>query len=114
MAWNAGASAFPYARAATAKVKRFDRDLILESLVPVVEGRLPIIVHANQARDIRAAPEEARALEGIGNSHLREGNPAQADAYLRQALTISRRIGAPGAQRIEETLRDPEWPEGTE
>jgi tetratricopeptide (TPR) repeat protein len=66
------------------------------------------------ARDIRAVPEEARALEGIGNSHLREGNPAQADAYLRQALTISQRIGAPGAQRIEETLRDPEWPEGTE
>jgi hypothetical protein len=27
------------------------------------------------ARDISAAPEEARALEGIGNSHLREGNP---------------------------------------
>jgi tetratricopeptide (TPR) repeat protein/transcriptional regulator with XRE-family HTH domain len=66
------------------------------------------------ARDIRAAPEEARALEGIGNSHLREGNPGQAAGYLRQALTISQRIGAPGAQRIEETLRDPSLPEGTE
>ena len=44
-----------YARAAGAKVKRFDRDLILEALVPVVEGRLPVIMHANQARDIRAA-----------------------------------------------------------
>lgn len=44
-----------YARAANAKVKRFDRDLILESLVPVVEGRLPVIIHANLARDIRAA-----------------------------------------------------------
>ncbi|HJQ39823.1 MAG TPA: amidohydrolase family protein [Thermoanaerobaculia bacterium] len=46
-----------YARAATAKVKRFDRDLILESLVPVIDGRVPVIIHANQARDIRAAIE---------------------------------------------------------
>jgi imidazolonepropionase-like amidohydrolase len=48
-----------YARAATAKVKRFDRDLILEGLVPVVDGRVPVIIHANQARDIRAAIEFA-------------------------------------------------------
>ncbi len=48
-----------YARAVTAKVKRFDRDLILEGLVPVVEGRVPVIIHANQARDIRAAIEFA-------------------------------------------------------
>src|SRR5262249_27793227 len=57
------------------------------------------------ARDISAAPEEARALEGIGNSHLQEGNPSQAAGYLQQALTIYHRIGTPGAQRIEETLR---------
>jgi tetratricopeptide (TPR) repeat protein/transcriptional regulator with XRE-family HTH domain len=57
------------------------------------------------ARDISAAPEEARALEGIGHSYLREGNPGQAAAYLQQALTIYRRIGAPVAQRVEETLR---------
>ena len=57
------------------------------------------------ARDISAAPEEARALEGIGNSYLRDGNPSQAAAHLQQALTIYRRIGVPGAKRIEETLR---------
>ena len=57
------------------------------------------------ARDINAAPEEARALEGIGNSHLQEGNPGQAAAHLQQALTIYQRIGAPGAQRIEENLQ---------
>jgi len=57
------------------------------------------------ARDIRAAPEEARALEGIGNSYLREGDPSQAAAHLQQALTIHQRIGAPGARRVEETLR---------
>ncbi|HEX8408694.1 MAG TPA: amidohydrolase family protein [Thermoanaerobaculia bacterium] len=49
-----------YARAANARtqdrnVQRFDRDLILEALVPVVEGRTPVVMHANLARDIRAA-----------------------------------------------------------
>ena len=66
------------------------------------------------ARDISAAPEEARALEGIGNSHLQEGNPGQAAAHLQQALTIYQRIGAPGAQRVQEILRNPSLPESTE
>jgi len=57
------------------------------------------------ARDISAVPEQARALEGIGTSHLREGNPGQAAAYLQQALTGYQRIRAPGAKRVEETLR---------
>jgi imidazolonepropionase-like amidohydrolase len=43
------------ARAADRNVRRFDRDLLLEALVPVVEGRVPVVVHANHARDIRAA-----------------------------------------------------------
>jgi imidazolonepropionase-like amidohydrolase len=43
------------ARRASNSVERFDRDLILEALVPVVEGRLPVVLHANLARDIRAA-----------------------------------------------------------
>jgi Flp pilus assembly protein TadD len=57
------------------------------------------------ARDISAPPEEARALEGIGNSYLRDGNPGQAVAHLQQALTIYQRIGAPSAKRVEKTLR---------
>ena len=53
-----------YGRAAAARsgdrnVRRFDRDLILEALVPVVEGRVPVVMHASQARDIRAALEFA-------------------------------------------------------
>jgi imidazolonepropionase-like amidohydrolase len=49
-----------YAKAAAARkgdasVKRFDRDAILEALVPVVEGREPVVMHANLERDIRAA-----------------------------------------------------------
>jgi imidazolonepropionase-like amidohydrolase len=52
------ARAYAVAGAARAKdpaVKRFDRDLVLEALVPVVEGREPVVVQANTARDIRAA-----------------------------------------------------------
>ncbi|HEX2835878.1 MAG TPA: amidohydrolase family protein [Thermoanaerobaculia bacterium] len=49
-----------YAKALSARnsdknVQRFDRDPILEALVPVVEGRTPVVLHANQARDIKAA-----------------------------------------------------------
>ncbi|HUA28157.1 MAG TPA: tetratricopeptide repeat protein, partial [Streptosporangiaceae bacterium] len=66
------------------------------------------------ARDISAAPEQARALDGIGNSHLQEGCPSQAVAPLRQALTIYQRIGAPGAERIQETLRSPDLPASVE
>jgi len=44
-----------YSKASGAHVKRLDRDLILEALVPVVEGREPVVMHANLERDIRAA-----------------------------------------------------------
>jgi tetratricopeptide (TPR) repeat protein len=57
------------------------------------------------ARDIGAPLEEARALEGIGRSHLQD-HIGEGTAHLRQALTIYQRIGSPGAQRVQETLRD--------
>jgi imidazolonepropionase-like amidohydrolase len=49
-----------YAKASAARtnhsdIKRVDRDVILEALVPVVEGREPVVIHANLERDIRAA-----------------------------------------------------------
>jgi imidazolonepropionase-like amidohydrolase len=49
-----------YARAAAARtgnpsVRRFDRDVMLDALVPVVEGRVPVVMHANSKRDINAA-----------------------------------------------------------
>ena len=58
------------------------------------------------ARDIGHPLQEARALEGIGQCHLRDGHPGDGTAYLRQALTIYQRIGAPGAQRVQGTLHD--------
>jgi hypothetical protein len=48
--------------------------------------------------------QEARALEGIGKSHLLESNPGEAATCLQQALTIYERIGALAAQRVRETL----------
>jgi imidazolonepropionase-like amidohydrolase len=51
------------ARTADPKVRRFDRDLLLEALVPVVEGRVPVVMHANLARDIKAALEFADEFE---------------------------------------------------
>jgi tetratricopeptide (TPR) repeat protein/transcriptional regulator with XRE-family HTH domain len=59
------------------------------------------------ARDISAAPEEARALEGLGRAHIQDGNHDKGLDCLRQALTIYQRIGAPAAQRVRETLRNP-------
>jgi len=49
--------------------------------------------------------EEACALEGLGQSHLADGDTGQAAAHLRQALTIYQRTGTPGARRVQETLR---------
>jgi imidazolonepropionase-like amidohydrolase len=47
------------ARTSDANVRRFDRDHVLEAHVPVVEGREPVVMHANLARDIKAALEFA-------------------------------------------------------
>jgi Flp pilus assembly protein TadD len=57
------------------------------------------------ACEIGAPLEEARALEGIGQSHLQDGNSSQAIAPLREALAIYQRIGSPGVRRVRETLR---------
>ena len=58
------------------------------------------------ARDLRAAPEEARALEGLGHRHLQDGHPGQAAAHLHQALTIYQRIGAPAARCVQQTMQN--------
>jgi len=57
------------------------------------------------ARDIGAPLEEARALEGIGDSHLLDGNPSQATAPLRDALAIYQRIKSPGTEHVQGILR---------
>ena len=47
----------------------------------------------------------ARALAGIGRSLL-PGSPAEAAAYLREALVIAQRIGSLEAVRIQDTLTE--------
>jgi tetratricopeptide (TPR) repeat protein/DNA-binding XRE family transcriptional regulator len=55
------------------------------------------------ARELGTPGEQARALEGIGRSLLYR-DPAEAAAYLRQALEIYQKIGAPGARLVQDTL----------
>ena len=52
------------------------------------------------ARDIDTPAGEAQAREGIGRSHIQEGNLGQGARNLQQALAIYRRTGAPEAQRV--------------
>jgi molybdopterin/thiamine biosynthesis adenylyltransferase len=56
------------------------------------------------ARELGTPLQEARALEGIGHSHIRDGHPGEGTALLEQALAIYQRIGAPAARRVQETL----------
>ena len=56
------------------------------------------------ARDLPAPLEEARALEGIGRSHLYDGNAADGTTLLRDALDIYLRLGTPDASRIQQRL----------
>ena len=58
------------------------------------------------ARDISAPLEEARALEGLGQAHLQDGSYDKGLELLHQAHTIYQRIGAPAAQRVQETLQN--------
>jgi hypothetical protein len=44
-------------------------------------------------------------LEGLGRSHLRDGNISEGTAHLRQALTIYQHLNSPIARRVKETLR---------
>ncbi len=58
------------------------------------------------ARRYGAPLDEARALEGLGRSHLRDHNRADGITCLRQALAIYQRIGAPNAQSIRQALHE--------
>lgn len=66
------------------------------------------IAHHVQALDIARALgtlfEEARALEGIGQCRLQDGQVGEGAGCLRQALALYRRLGSPDAERVETTL----------
>ena len=50
--------------------------------------------------------EEARALEGLGRSHLDDDGRGDAITFLRQALAIYQRIGAPNAKSLQQLLEE--------
>jgi tetratricopeptide (TPR) repeat protein/transcriptional regulator with XRE-family HTH domain len=60
------------------------------------------------AQAVHSQLEEARALEGLGRCLIQSGDDQAGTARLQQALEIYQRIGVPGAQRVEATLRDRE------
>jgi len=66
------------------------------------------------AHDIGARLEQARALEGLGRAHLQDGKDNDGLDRLHQALTIYQRIGAPGAQRVKESLHNLRLPASAE
>ena len=74
-------------------------------------ARLPEArVRYDKARTIAVAmqshPEQARALEGMGTCHLRDGKRASGEESLRHALAIYEKIGSSSAGRVQRTLHD--------
>ncbi len=65
---------------------RYDRDLKLEALVPVVRGELPLLVLASKARDIR------NAVEFCDKQHLKVILAGGAEAYKIKDLLKSKNI----------------------
>jgi tetratricopeptide (TPR) repeat protein len=65
--------------------------------------------HYEQALEIACSIsvilEEARALEGIGNTEILEAGSRADGENLRRALGLYQRIGSPYAVRVSETLR---------
>ena len=57
------------------------------------------------ARSISVILEEARALEGIGNTEILETSPRDGSGYLRRSLELYQQIGSPHAARVRETIR---------
>lgn len=78
-----------YGRAAAAKVERLDRDLVLEALVPAVERRMPVVLHASRARDIRAALDFAEEVNlNVILSGAQDLAPVVADLRARNIPVI--------------------------
>lgn len=78
-------------------------------------NNLGIVQHSTgRLKDAAASHHQAlelfrklgRALEGLGQSDIHDGNAAEGASKLRQAFAIFQRLGVPDVQRVEEALRD--------
>ncbi len=70
----------------------FERDLKLESLVPVVQGKLPVLVIADQERDIR------NAVDFCSKQNLRMILGSGAEAWkVKDLAEREKNSGRPGA-----------------
>jgi imidazolonepropionase-like amidohydrolase len=62
------------ARTSDPKTRRFDRDLVLEALVPVVEGRVPVVMHANHEFELKVilagAQDVARLIPDVKKRNI--------------------------------------------
>jgi imidazolonepropionase-like amidohydrolase len=67
-------------------LSRYDRDLKLEALAPVVRGQLPVLVFANRARDIR------NAVEFCDKQKLKMILAGGAEAYKVKELLRSKEV----------------------
>jgi tetratricopeptide (TPR) repeat protein len=65
------------------------------------------------ARNISALPEEARALEGLGQCELQEGRVGEANRLFREALELYRNIGSTRARHLDNLVsRMDAWQSG--
>ena len=58
------------------------------------------------ASEVETPLEQARALEGIGRSHLLGGDVASAGPFLRRARAICAAHNAPAGRRLDDVLRE--------
>jgi hypothetical protein len=58
------------------------------------------------AREAGQPNDEASALRGLGEVHLRAGQFPGGVAYLRKALEIYRRLGMPAADQVTARLAE--------
>lgn len=76
-----------YAQAKTkGSADKFERDLKLEAMVPVIQGELPLIVVANRARDIK------NAVEFVDKHHLKMILAGGAEAWKVKELLKEKNI----------------------
>ena len=58
------------------------------------------------AREVQQPDDEAIALQGLGEAHLREGKLEDGAACLREALEIYDRLGMPAAEQVTARLAE--------